>query len=395
MDNPLTETEVRLAIKSIKNMKAAGLDEIINEDIKLIEILRPGLIHIVLQKIWEAEKCPIEFCQSIFHLIPKPGKPGKSKDLRMQKNYRPIALLSTIRKLYEIILSSRILAKVSLNQSQFGFLPGRSTLDCIFLLVEAILEARYIARGPRNGRYQRLYTAFLDMKGAFDCVPRNRIWQKMEKRFGICGKLLRVIINLYSDTTGQAVVNEIYTQEFPIFSGVLQGSVLGPTLFLLFLDDLLEKLHESMLGITMRKFVLSVLAYADDVTLISLEINKLQRLLDICYSWANENGMSFGLDKCFAVVFNSRTKKPEALPSFIFGRSKSSNNHLSTFYPEDAPNPYLGVNITDHVARTKIDINNTLPRSIVPNYRRKPNTAYLKHIKLKFIRARHGTCQLC
>ena len=233
------------------------------------------------------------------------------------------------------------------------------------------------------------------MKGAFYCVPRNRIWQKMEKRFGICGKLLRVIINLYSDTTGQAVVNEIYTQELPIFSGVLQGSVLGPTLFLLFLDDLLEKLHESMLGITMRKFVLSVLAYADDVTLISLEINKLQRLLDICYSWANENGMSFGLDKCFAVVFNSRTKKPEALPSFIFGRSKSSNNHLSTFYPEDAPNPYLGVNITDHVARTKIDINNTLPRSIVPNYRRKPNTAYLKHIKLKFIRARHGTCQLC
>ena len=99
MDNPLTETEVRLAIKSLKNMKAAGLDEITNEDIKLIEMLRPGLIHTVLQKIWEAEKCPIEFCQSIFHLIPKPGKPGKSKDLRLQKNYRAIALLSTIRKL--------------------------------------------------------------------------------------------------------------------------------------------------------------------------------------------------------------------------------------------------------------------------------------------------------
>ena len=212
----------------------------------------------------------------------------------------------------------------------------------------------------------------------------------MDKRFGIRGKLLRLIINLYSNTTGQAVVNELYTQEFPIFSGVLQGSVLGPTLFLLFLDDLLEKLHESMLGIPMKIFVLSVLAYADDITLLSLETNKLQGLLDICYSWAKKNGMSFGLDKCFAVVFNSRTKKAKALPTFIFGRSP-----LNTFYPEDAPKPYLGVNITDHVAKTKIDSNNTLAHSIVPNYRRKPNSKYLKLIKLKFIRARHGACQLC
>ena len=85
-------------------MKAAGLDEITNEDIKLIENLQPGLIHAVLQKFWKDEKCPVEFCQSIFHLIPKPGKPGKTKDFRLQKNYRPIALLSTFRKLYEIIL---------------------------------------------------------------------------------------------------------------------------------------------------------------------------------------------------------------------------------------------------------------------------------------------------
>ena len=196
LDKPLAGSEVGLAIKTLKNMKAAGLDEITNEDIKLIENLKPGLIHAVLQKFWKDEKCPVEFCQSILHLIPKPGKPGKTKDLRLQKNYRPIALLSTFRKLYEIILSSRILRNVSLNQSQFGFLSRRSTLDCIFLLVEAILEARYSVHGPRSGSNQRLYAAFLDFKGAFDRVPRSRIWLKMDKRFGIRGKLLRVIIDL-------------------------------------------------------------------------------------------------------------------------------------------------------------------------------------------------------
>ena len=209
LDKPLAASEVCLAIKTLKNMKAVGLDEITNEDIKLIEALRPGLIHIVVRKFWESEKCPVEFCQAIFHLIPKPGKPGRSKNLRLQKNYRPIALLSTFRKLYEIILSSRILRHVSLNQAQFGFLSGRSTLDCIFLLVEAILEARYIVHGPRNGTNQRLYGAFLDIKGAFDRVPRILIWQKMDIRFGIRGKLLRVIIDLFTNTTGIAIVNDL------------------------------------------------------------------------------------------------------------------------------------------------------------------------------------------
>ena len=130
----------------------------------------------------------------------------------------------------------------------------------------------------------------------------------------------------------------------------------------------------------MGEFILSVIAYADDVTTLSPDPNNLQRLLDICNSWANENGMTFGLDKCFAVVFNSRTKKQEALPPFTFGGSATKPNRLTTYYPEDAPDVYLGVNITDHVAQTKLDCANTLPHALVPKYRKKPNSAYLKLI---------------
>ena len=117
--------------------------------------------------------------------------------------------------------------------------------------------------------------AFLDFEGAFDGVFRQLVWLKMHKRFGIRGKLLRVIIDLYTDTSGEAIVNDLYTRTFVISSGVLQGSVLGPTLFLLFLDDLLEELHNSKLGISMGDFVLSSLAYVDDVTLLSLDTNNL------------------------------------------------------------------------------------------------------------------------
>ena len=106
-------------------MKAAGLDEITKEDIQSIEKFRPDLIQAELNRQWKNETCPSQFRESLFHLIPKLGKPVKPKDLHLQKNYRPIALLSAFRKLYEAILSICILNNVLLNKSQFGFLSGQ------------------------------------------------------------------------------------------------------------------------------------------------------------------------------------------------------------------------------------------------------------------------------
>ena len=218
----LLKSEVISSIQVLKNLKAAGIDEITNEDIKLVEKLKPDLIHAILNRIWVSETCPEEFRKSIIFLFPKPDKPGKKKDLRYQQNYRPIALLPTFRKLQEVILSARLLSYVTLTDSQFGFIAGRSTSDCIFLLIESILEARYISRGRWGGKTQKLFAGFLDFKSAFDKVSRFRIWDKLYWRFGVTGKLLRVIRDLYTNTSAQAVVNGMITKEFPIKTGVLQ-----------------------------------------------------------------------------------------------------------------------------------------------------------------------------
>ena len=389
-DKPISSKEVSSAIKTLKNLKAAGVDEITNEEIKYIEGLRPALVLNILQGIWMDEICPDKFRESLIYLFPKPSKPGKRKDLRYQMNHRPISLLVTFRKLYEAIISGRVMNCVSLHNSQFGFLEGRSTLDCIFLLREAILEARYIIRGKMGGCQQRLYSAFLDLKGAFDKVPRAILWKKLYVRFGIRGKLLRVIMDLFTGVSGVAVVNGMETRQFPIDSGILQGSVLGPTLFLLFIDDLLDELHESELGIPIADFILSVLAYADDITLLALKVNKLQGLLDICHKWTVKNGMTFGLSKCFGVVFNSRSKKSRDLPTLCLG-----NSIINSFYPEEVPEVYLGATITDRVARTKLTKEKSHPHTTVKDYRSKPNQRYLSRIKGKFNRARHATNQLC
>ena len=279
---------------------------------------------------------------------------------------------------------------VSLNQAQFGFLKGRSTLDCLFLLREAILEARYYCTGIMGGKHQKLFAAFLDFKGAFDRMPRELLWSKLQMRFGISGKLLRVIIDLFSEITGHAVVNGLATRTVNIFSGVLQGSVLGPILFLLFIDDLVEALHESGLGIPLNKFIMSVLAYADDITLMSLKVDKLQSLLDICFTWAENNGMEFSLDKCFAVVFNSRSTKPEDLPLLKLGKYE-----LESTFPDKTKDIYLAFNITNRVAKTKLGKDLKIAKLLVPSHRSSPNHKYLKYIIAKFNRARHGTYQLC
>ena len=98
---------------------------------------------------------------------------------------------------------------------------------------------------------------------------------------------------------------------------------------------------------------------------------------------------------CFAVVFNSKSKKTEDLPVFSLGGIKSTPIYLETHYPENAPEIYLGFDLTDRVACTKINSSYTLPHSLIPQFRLTPNHEYIRHIKSKFNRARHGSYQLC
>ena len=112
--------------------------------------------------------------------------------------------------------------------------------------------------------------------------------------------------------------DDFLSPEFEINRGVLQGSKLGPILFNLFVNDLLEELEQSGVGATIGTVHIPALAFADDIVLISDDPRNLQSLIDICQKWAEKNQMEFRTDKCKVMVFNG---SPKGLDFKLYGNT--------------------------------------------------------------------------
>ena len=261
-------------------------------------------IFAILDSFWVNETVPRDFKRTIL----RPFLKNEDDDHSDPENYRPISILNTLMKIYEGIIAKRITHFFQKNKVlspyQVAYRKSRSVYDHLLVLHENFLEYRFYKIGPRGGTSKKpLYLAFLDLKKAFDTVIRNLLFQKLCAA-GIRGKILRVIQNLFSNNPANVVINGLLSPEFVINRGVLQGSKLGPILFNLFINDLLEELNQSNLGAYIGPLHFAALGFADDIVLISDAPWKLQKLLDICSSWALKNGMTFKTSKCKVMILN-------------------------------------------------------------------------------------------
>ena len=118
---------------------------------------------------------------------------------------------------------------VSIDNSQFGFVPGRGTTDAIFVVRQ--LQEMHLAAN------KRLYMAFVDLEKAFDCEPWNVIWWALRK-LGVEEWIVRLVLGMYATARSRVSVGEGYNEEFEVKVGVHQGSVLSPLLFIIVLEAL-------------------------------------------------------------------------------------------------------------------------------------------------------------
>jgi hypothetical protein len=213
-------------------------------------------------------------------------KDGDKSDV---KNYRPISVTSQIGKVLEKHIRNKTVEYLTrekiIPDNQHGFRNGRS---CTTMLTKTI-ESWTAAMDKKSGTH--IHAVFLDWSKAFDKVPHERLLSKLE-HYGIKGKLHGWFKSFLTGRTQQVVYGGSQSEPTNVLSGVIQGSVLGPLLFNIFVADLPNCVRNSDLK-----------QYADDCSL-SKEIKsqtdekELQDDLDNVSLWCVNNGMELNAKKC-------------------------------------------------------------------------------------------------
>ena len=208
----------------MKAGKAPGPSGIVVEMIRAAGDMGASMIRDLAVAIIRDGKVPSDWEQSFIVCLYK----GKGDALE-RGNYCGLKMTEQNMKILERIVDGLIRQLVSIDDSQFGFVPGRGTTDAIFVVRQ--LQEKYLAAN------KRLYMAFVDLEKAFDRVPRKVIWWALRK-LGVEEWIVRLVQGMYANARSRVHVGEGYSEEFEVKVGVHQGSVLSPLLFIIVLEAL-------------------------------------------------------------------------------------------------------------------------------------------------------------
>ena len=163
-----------------------------------------------------------------------------------------------------------------MNENQTGFRKQYRTSDHISTL-RSIIEKLF-----KKNSY--LFTCFVDFEKAFDTVWRDALFKKL-KHMGIHGKILSILENMYSEVHYAIKLPYGLTDSVSSSTGLKQGCVLSPLLFNLYVNDLPSCFSRNHDPVIIGKYVTNVLMYADDLVLMSLSKEGLQKCLDDLHSY--------------------------------------------------------------------------------------------------------------
>ena len=290
----VSEDDIAKKIKELRPSAAAGPDEI------------PALL---LKNCANSLKIPLLL---LFRAtldsgsIPRALKTGiitpihKGGDRTQPQNYRPVSLTSHVIKVFEKIVRDNLLNHITLlnklNENQHGFRSGRSCVSQLLSHYNNIIE------GIENGH--DVDVIYLDFAKAFDKVHHGILLNKL-RELKISGKALAWISNFLYDRKQQVSVEGVLSSESKVDSGVPQGTVLGPILFLIHINDIDEGVENCTLS-----------CFADDTRIIKTiksdeDRNSLQNDLNSIYDWADKNKMRFNSNKFETIDYHPRQRPDE------------------------------------------------------------------------------------
>ena len=295
-------------IRNLNPNKATGSDEISVQMLLLCDNSVVPPLKIIFENMLRTSTYPDLW--KLANVTPVFKKNNK----QLIKNYRPISLLPICGKIFEKIVFNNLYHYFNVNnlitKNQSGFRPADSTTNQLLYLVNEIQEAF------ENPKCLEVRAVFLDISKAFDKVWHDGLIFKL-KQNGVCGGLLSLLMSYLYNRKQRVVLNGSFSNYSQIESGVPQGSVLGPLLFLIYINDLEQNIKSNI------KF------FADDTMLFSIvkepttSSTELNHDLDIIGHWAKQWKMEFNPDptkQATEVLFSYKKSSPNH-PQLVFNGS--------------------------------------------------------------------------
>lgn len=325
---PVDDEEIIIIINSLKSKKSVGIDGIQAEDLKEVAREIAPLLTFLVNGIFQTGQCPQVFKKSIVTPIFKSG------NQEMIENYRPISLVTNMSKIFEKALKTRLVSYVEkhdlISRNQFGFRSGMSTNDAIAALTGEIYG--------HVDQSRPAMCVFLDLARAFDTVDHKQLLETLHD-YGIRGNAHQLFESYLKGRTQVVKINGSYSSEAEVVYGIPQGTVIGPLLFLIYMDGVLRMHFKgSMFGFADDTAILfSADSWADLKLIVEHEIGKIK-------DWFDHRLLTINFNKTHFIPFSSYENQ---LPEY---NRLTINNHGVTMEITRTDNiKYLGVTIDSHL----------------------------------------------
>jgi hypothetical protein len=304
---PISDSDIFKALKRLKPSKSVGLDNIPGFIIKgCSAILVPVLKHIFNLSLSQ-QYFPALWKQAAVVPILKKGNSA------FVNNYRPISILNNFSKLFEFVIHDHAshYLKSKFNPCQHGFTKFKSTTTNLVSYLDFIT--------PLVGSQRQVDAIYFDLTSAFDLVPHTLLLHKLSA-LGFSGGYVNFIRSYLINRQSQVRIGGTTSLPFEVLSGVPQGSVLGPLLFNVYINDLCDSIKHSR-----------YLLFADDIKIYRAisspeDCNLLQSDIDSIRDWCAANFMKLNIDKTKVITFSRKTN------NFIYRYKLSNHSNITRAY---------------------------------------------------------------
>ena len=302
---PVTEDYIANVISNLKNKSSYGYDNISNKLIKLAIGVLTQPLTLISNQILRTGIFPKELKISRVKPLFKIGDPLQFN------NYRPVSLLPSLSKIFEHVIFDQIMCYLTenslLSSEQFGFRPGHSTELAALRMVDHIIKQM------DNGKLP--LCIYIDLSKAFDTLNYDILMSKLEY-YGITGKENELLRSYLTGRSQYVEVNGHKSSHLQISTGIPQGSVLGPLLFLIYINDLPNASN-----------IFDMLMYADDTTLFcnmtdTITVDVINEELSKICDWLGANKLSLNIVKTKYMLYHSINKR------VIYPKLKINNNNI-------------------------------------------------------------------